>query len=158
MKSRSVRRGRSKLRRRGRRDWHRGPIVTHTRRSDVGSSRFAIDFVIKAWAFASCKFVPVVGRCPMTMQDPINMYKRERHDTSASVNADLYDSEGRRRRSPPGALSMHHHSTVIGKWTMTNIRLVDFTIDKKGTSTGYCYQHIIETDDVALFNIFAYCQ
>ena len=29
----------------------------------------------------------------MTMQDPINMYKRERHDTSSSVNANLYVSK-----------------------------------------------------------------
>lgn len=40
------------------------------------------------------------------MQDPINMYKRERHDTSSSVNANLYVSKVEDR-------TMHYRCTTV---------------------------------------------
>lgn len=57
----------------------------------------------KGASFSELQVQSVVARCPMTMQKPINMYKREGHDTSSSVNANLYVSKVDRAF---GALSM----------------------------------------------------
>lgn len=85
------------------------------------SRRSPIDFVIKAWAFASCKFTPIVAQCPMTMQDPINMYKRERHDTSSSVNANLYVSK------VEDTGTVRHYRCTIVDWKANNDK---YSIDR----------------------------
>ena len=137
MKSWSVRRDRSKLRGGGGRDWHRGPD-RNTDGLRTGLLSFRDRFRNKGVSF--CEFVPVVARCPMTMQDPINMYKRERHDTSASVNADLYDSEGRKRRPPP----VHYRCTTT-RWRLESEQWQIFDCwilrsIKREFRLGYCYQ------------------
>lgn len=57
---------------------------------------------------------------------PINMYKRERHDTSSSVNANLYVSKVEDTRA------MHYRCTIVD-WKGNNDKIFDrsIAIDKR---------------------------
>lgn len=92
------------------RDWHRGPILD---RASNGPFSFSDRFRNKGVSFSELQVQPVVARCPMTMQDPINMYKRQRHDTWSSVNADLYVRKVEETTSA-------HYRCIAGDWKANN--------------------------------------
>lgn len=105
MKSRSFSERRVEITRE-RCDWHRGRSVASTSLQTASSP--ADRFRNKGVSFCELQVHPDSS----AMSDdyagsPINMYKRERHDTSSSVNANLYVSKVEDTRT------MHYRCTIV---------------------------------------------
>ena len=114
MKSRSFSERRVEITRE-RRDWHRGRSVASTSLQTASSP--ADRFRNKGVSFCELQVHPDSS----AMSDdyagsPINMYKRERHDTSSSVNANLYVSKVEDTRTMHNGWLERERRQIFDRW------------------------------------------